>query len=317
MKQSAKATAALMLALSLFSWAQAPVFIRFLREAYGPFSMAFIRYGSGAMALTVVCLIFHRAEFLRLLRHPAPILGIALLNVIQQTTWTTALYGATATMAQVVTKLDLVFVIAFSYFLFREERKVIRSPLYMLGTALSFLGVVAVLTTDAGSLLPVLDRWAVLLLITTVLWGTYRVWSKHIVMRWHPIPMFAVLALYTTLGFFVLTLGSGQAGDLIHAGPKLTGIALFSGIMPIAVAHPSFNFAQKHLGSAFCTSLGLLVPFMTYVLAVLVLPAKEETLLPSQWVGVIVLISGAFLVIWAGKRVHGGRKMGSEVSDPD
>jgi drug/metabolite transporter (DMT)-like permease len=317
MKQSAKATAALMLALSLFSWAQAPVFIRFLREAYGPFAMTFIRYGSGAVALTVVCLIYYRAEFLRLLRHPAPILGIALLNVIQQTTWTTALYGATATMAQVVTKLDLVFVIAFSYFLFHEERKVIRSPLYMLGTALSLLGVVAVLTKDAGSLVPVLDRWAVLLLITTVLWGTYRVWSKHIVMRWHPIPMFAVLAIYTTLGFFVLTLGSGQAGDLIHAGPKLTGIALFSGIMPIAVAHPSFNFAQKHLGSAFCTSLGLLVPFMTYMLAVLVLPAQEETLLPSQWVGVIVLISGAFLVIWAGQRVHGAQKTGTDVGEPD
>ena len=54
MRDTSKTLAGFSLFLAMISWAQAPVFIRFLREAYEPFSMAFIRYSSGAAALTLV-----------------------------------------------------------------------------------------------------------------------------------------------------------------------------------------------------------------------------------------------------------------------
>lgn len=302
MKNSSKTAAGFTLFLALVSWAQAPVFIRFLREAYEPFSMAFVRYGSGAVALVIVSLMFYRAEFLRLLRDPRPVLGIAILNTFQQYTWTAGCYGASATMAQVITMLSLVFIVLFSFIFFHEERAVIRSPFYLFGSALCLLGAVAVLTKDPASLRPVFDRSSLLLLTTAVAWAIYRVWSKHIVMTWHPIPMFTVLALLTSLGFLLLTFVAGRPTDLVNADPKLTFIALFSGIMPIAVAHPSFNHAQKNLGSAFCTSIGNLTPLLTYVFAILVL--DDESFLLSQWVGAITLIGGAFLVIWAGRRAQ-------------
>ena len=300
MRDSSRTLAGFTLFAALVSWAQAPVFIRFLREAYEPFSMAFVRYSSGAVALVLVCLVFHRSEFLRLLKDPRPVLGIAILNTFQQWTWTAGCYGASATLAQVITMLSLVFIVLFSFILFREERAVIRSPWYIIGTILCFLGVISVLTKDPATLRPVFDRSSLLLLITAVCWGIYRVWSKHVVMTWHPVPMFAVLALLTSVGFLVLTFLVGSPADLATAGPRITLIALFSGLMPIAVAHPSFNHAQKNLGSAFCTSIGLLTPLLTYVLALALL--DDETFLLSQWVGAGVLIIGAFLVIWAGRR---------------
>jgi drug/metabolite transporter (DMT)-like permease len=195
--------------------------------------------------------------------------------------------------------LSLVFIVLFSFMLFHEERAVIRSPLYLLGTVLSFLGVVAVLTKDPASLRPVLDTSSLLLLTTAVCWAIYRVWSKHIVMTWHPIPMFTVLAMLTSLGFLLLTFIAGHPTDLVTAGPRLTFIALFSGIMPIALAHPSFNHAQKNLGSAFCTSIGLVTPLITFIIAIIVL--NDETFLWTQWVGAGVLIAGGFLVILAGR----------------
>lgn len=302
MRDSSKTLAGFSLFLALISWAQAPVFIRFLREAYEPFSMAFIRYASGAVVLAVVSLVFYRAEFLRLLRDPRPVLGIAVLNTFQQWTWTAGCYGASATLAQVINMLSLVFVVLFSFILFHEERAVIRSPLYLIGSVMCLLGAVAVLTKDPATLRPVLDRSSLLLLTTAVCWGVYRVWSKHIVTTWHPIPMFSVLALLTSAGFLMLTFAVGRPADLVTAGPRLTLIALFSGIMPIAVAHPSFNHAQKTLGSAFSTSVGNLTPLLTYFLALVVL--DDESFLLSQWVGATVLIAGAFLVIWAGRKAH-------------
>lgn len=318
---SARVTAAFALALSVFSWAQAPVFIRFLRNDYDAISMAFIRYGSGTVALILVCLVFHRAEFWSLFRRPRPVLGIAALNVFQQWAWTAgcAGEGAGATMAAVIAKLDVVFVIIFSYFLFREERGVIRSPMFLVGTALSFAGVAAVLLKEPGSYLPVFDTSSSLLLITAISWAVYRVWSKHIVMTIHPVPMFAVLAIYTTLGFAVLMFPLGEPRSLLTAGPRITAIALFSGLMPIAVAHPAFNLAQKHLGAAFSTAMGLLTPLFSYLLALLLLP--DEVMQPAQWAGAAILIAGSFLVVWAGRRVHGGAAVpvvapGTEDSPP-
>ncbi|HPJ99972.1 MAG TPA: DMT family transporter [Candidatus Hydrogenedentes bacterium] len=305
MRDSSKTVAGLILFLAMVSWAQAPVFIRFLREAYEPFSMAFIRYSSGALALTVVSLLFYRSEFLRLLRDPRPVLGIAVLNTFQQWTWTAGCYGSTATMAQVFNMLSLVFVVIFSFMLFHEERAVIRSPLFAAGSSLCFLGAVAVLTKDPNSLRPVFDRSSLLLLITAVSWGVYRVWSKHIVMTWHPIPMFTVLAWLTSAGFLALTFAVGRPSDLVNAGGWLTFVALFSGIMPIAVAHPSFNYAQRNLGSAFCTSVGNLTPLLTYLFAIVML--NDEFLRLSQWLGAFVLIGGAFLVNLAGRRVQNGQ----------
>ena len=160
------------------------MFIRFLREAYEPFSMAFIRYSSGAAALTLVSLVFYRGEFLRLLRDPRPVLGIAVLNTFQQWTWTAGCYGSTATMAQVINMLSLVFVVLFSFMLFREERAVIRSPRFLAGSTLCFLGRLSPKSRSPARL----HRSSLLLLITAMSWGVYRVWSKHIVMTWHPFP---------------------------------------------------------------------------------------------------------------------------------
>ncbi|HQM47153.1 MAG TPA: DMT family transporter [Candidatus Hydrogenedentes bacterium] len=302
MRDTSKTLAGFSLSLALISWAQAPVFIRFLRGAYEPFAMAFVRYSSGAIALVIVCLLFHRKEFLRLLRDPRPVLGIALLNTFQQWAWTAGCYGSSATMAQVINMLSLVFVVIFSFIFFHEERAVIRSPFFLSGSSLCFFGAVAVLTKDPSSLRPVLDTSSMLLLTAAVSWGVYRVWSKHIVMTWHPVPMFAVLALLTSVGFLVLTFVAGHPADLVTAGPRITFIALFSGIMPIAVAHPSFNYAQKCLGSAFCTSVVNLCPLLTYLLAILML--DDEFLRWSQWAGAFTLIAGASLVIWAGRRVQ-------------
>ena len=41
-------------------------------------------------------------------------------------------------------------------------------------------------------------------------------------------------------------------------------IAIVSGIIPIAIGHTAFHYAQKYLGSSLCSSIALFNPLLTY-----------------------------------------------------
>jgi len=284
----------------MVSWGLAPVFIRYLSDAYDPYSQAFIRFASATIILVTICLVWHRHEFLRLFRESKALLGLGMFIVFHQLLWTIGTYNATATTAQLIVTINVVFVIVFSFFLFHEERAVIRSPMYLVGTVSSIVGVAGVLTRDPGSLRPVLDFGAVILLIVAVSWGIYKVWSKHIVMDIHPVPMFGVTAVYATLGLGVVMLVLGRPATLVTAGPRITAVAFVSGTLPIALAHPAYNYAQKHLGAAFSSSCNLIVPFLTHLFGMFIL--DDEALRPTQWVGAAILLAGAALVTYAGHR---------------
>jgi drug/metabolite transporter (DMT)-like permease len=224
---------------------------------------------------------------------------LSAVNVLQQWTWAAACsWGSTATSAQLLVKISVIFVILFSYFLFREERAIITSPAYILGTMFSLIGVAGILEDNPASLLPRMDLATVLLLITAVLWAVYTVWSKHLVTNVHPVPMFAVVAAYSTILLGGLSVAIGEPAALVTAGWKVTGIAIFSGILPIAVAHTCFNHAQKRLGSSFSSSIILLNPLLTYLIAMMLWP--DEKLSVLQWCGAGALLLGTMLVTWAG-----------------
>ena len=281
-------------------WALAPIFIRQLSTIYDPHTQNLLRYASATLPLFVISIIWFRKDLFTSFRGYKGMLGIAALNVLQQHVWTVGCAGSTATTAQFITKLSIVFVILFSFFLFHEERSVIKSRVYQFGTLLSFAGAAAVISDNPASIVPVLDFPTLMLLATAVLWAAYTVWAKHLVMNVHPIPMFTVLSIYTTLGFAVLSPATGDTFTLVTAGWHPAVIGIVSGLIPIAWAHPSFHYAQKHLGSALCSSVALFNPLVTYAVALWVFP--DEHLVLTQWLGAALLLLGTFLMLTAGKR---------------
>ncbi|MBI4556678.1 MAG: DMT family transporter [Candidatus Hydrogenedentes bacterium] len=280
--------------IASLGWALAPVFIRMLKEEYDPYTQAFLRYLTATVVLLWYCLLAHRRELLRLIQRPAALIAIGLMSAVMQYTWTAGCYGATATVAQLISKLSLVFVIVLSYFLFREERAVIRSPLYVIGTVISVVGLTAVLVRDRASMVPKLDSAAVLLLITSLLWAAYTVWAKHLVTHAHPVPVFAVMSVFTTLGLGGMSAVYGTPASILEAGSWATTVVATSGVIPIAIAHPCFHYSQKRLGSALSSTINLLNPVMTYAIA-LTLWSDEALLLP-QWLGAAALLLGTLLV---------------------
>ncbi len=285
------------LAVAVVSWGFSPVFIRFLSAPYDPFTQAFLRYGSATAALLILSAWLYPRDFARAWRHAGPLLVLAVVLVAYQYTWTAGCSGANPTVAQLISKISLVLVILFSFAIFRDERSVIRSKEYLFGTLLCLVGVAFVLVRDPGRILPTLDVYTLLVWISALCWAVYAVWARHVSLNIHPVPMFTVLAVFSTIGLGALAVILGEPSSLFEAGAYNTGIAVLSGLFPIAAAHPAFHYAQRNLGSAYCNSLELLNPLITYVVAVLVWP--EERLLVAQWFGGALLLAGAFMVLQA------------------
>lgn len=294
------ARAAIALALACVGWSLAPVFIRLCSADFDPMTQSFARYLSGSAMLVAICLGHWRAEFLALLRDPRKLAGISMLNIVMQYIWTVGCYGTPATTAQLIVKLNIVFVIALAYVLYREERAVIRDPRYLFGTAISMAGLVFVLMKDARSLVPVFDRATTLLVLMSVCWAVYVVWGKHLAWAIHPVPMFAVMSVHTMIGLGVLSFAFGEPAHMIAVPGRVWVIVFISGCVSIGIAHPAFQYAQRELGSALSTSANLINPLFTFLFSLVLLPG--EHMLPQQWAGAAFLMAGMALVLVASQR---------------
>jgi len=294
------------LASATAGWAISPIFMRYMKDAYDPWTQAFLRYGFATLILLVISAIWFRPGLKAAFLRPKATLGLALLNATMQTTWTFSLYHTTATTAQLITKTQVLMIIAMSYVLYHEERAVITSPRYVLGTVLGFIGVGGVLLKDPSvTLLPAVDLAAFLLLFTSVCWSIYAVWGKHIVKDLHPVPMFTAVAVYTSTIFAFNMFLFGTPEAIVSSGSHMLGVAALSSILPIAIAHAAYHYAQRHLGSAFCISVMLINPAVTNGLALLFW--SDESMNWIQWTGAGVLTLGSFFVIQAQRRASDSR----------
>lgn len=302
---SPQALAYVALASATAGWAISPIFMRYMTGAYDPWTQAFLRYGFATVILLIISSIWYRPGLKTAFQRPKATLGLALLNATMQTTWTFSLYHTTATTAQLITKTQVLMVILMSYAIYHEERAVITSPRYIFGTLLGFIGVGGVLLEDPGTtLLPKVDLAVFLLLFTSVCWSIYAVWGKHIVRDLHPIPMFTAVACYTSAIFAVNMLIFGTPSTIASAGMPMLGVAALSSVLPIAIAHAAYHYAQRNLGAAFCISVMLINPAVTNFLALFFW--DDESMNWIQWAGAAVLTVGSYFVIQAQRRAGEG-----------
>lgn len=288
------------LLLACSAWSIAPILTRLAHEPFQPHTFTVTRFAIACIPLVAMSLRYYPRDLVRAFRRPSGMVPIALLNIAMQYMFIAGVFGTTATTAQLVTKLSVVFVIVFSYFLYREERSVILSPLFLLGTLVSFGGVTLVLTSDPATMMPQLTAGSLFLLGAALCWGVYNVWCKHLVADLHPVPMFTVLAVYTTIGYIPIVLAAGGMPELATIGWTAALATILAGVIPLGMGHPSYNFAQKHLGASFCSSFTLSLPVFTYAFSFVFLP--NESLLPSQVAGGVVLLLGTVFVTVARRR---------------
>ncbi len=288
--------------VALLAWSLGPIHIRMLTPYFDQYTINVVRYEVAAAPLLLASLIWFRDDLFKLFRSWRMMGTLVALTIVMQMVWTAGIYGSTANLSQLITKISVVFTIGIAWFVFRDEREVIRDPRFVLGVVLSFAGLVMVMAKEPGSLAPVFDTAAWFLIATAVLWAIYNVWSKYLVETTaHPIPLFGVQSFYAGLGFLPFALLFGDPGSMFDLSAKMATIAVLSGLLPLGIAHPCYNYAQMHLGASYCGTLVLFTPAGTYLLSAIFLP--EESLRPLQLAGAGVLILGTVAVTLAHRRV--------------
>lgn len=297
MKNRNKAIIAL--SLSIAGWSLSPIFIRYLKEAYDPYTQSGVRYIGSILFLLPYSYYFYREELVKAFCNPVPTLLLSLINVFMQSLWTIGIYYSTASLGQILVKIQIPIVAVLSFVVFKEEREIIRSWRFVIGSLFAFTGsVLLVYEPSALTMLPRLYFATVCLFLSALLWGVYSIYGKHTVAHTlHPVPMFAVVSIYTTVGLLALGYFIGEPEKLVTASARVWVIAIFSGVLPIAIAHSAFHYSQKYLGSAFTNTMLTLTPLTTHALALIIW--RDEALNFIQWVGTIILLTGCTMVLWA------------------
>lgn len=294
---SRKQKAGVALSLAILGWSFSPICIRYLQDMYDPFTQAGIRYFGAVLFIIPYCLLFHRESFQKAFSRPIPTLILSVINVFMQSTWTIGVYYSTASLGQILVKIQIPIVAFFSFIVFAKERSLIKRPLFIVGSLLGIVGSILLIYKPSSiNEFPYLYRAIISLFLSAFLWGIYCVYGKYTVEKeLHPIPMFGVISIYTTIGLFILGGLLGEPGRMFQTNTSIHLLAIFSGLLPIAVAHSSFHYAQWHLGSAFCNTLLTLNPLITHFIALLLW--KNEYLNTIQWIGTSILLLGCLLVL--------------------
>lgn len=288
------------LAAAAVIWATPAIFMSWLGRTFDPFSMNFYRYAVAAAALVVFLACRRERPRLPAAREMLA-LGIVLVpSVVYQTAWAYAMaehliYPATGSL---IMQLSLIVSIVAGYFIFRDERAVIRAPRFLAGTALALAGVAGViLTASGGGETPTTALGAGLALTAAVGWGFYNVAIKRAVRATGPHMAFTVVSVYMTVSLLVIAILFGDLAAPFGA-PWVENVGLVgSGVACIAVAHLLYYVGIRALGVAVGSMSILTIPVLTAVLSGLILGDRLTVL---QIAFGVALLVGTYLALDAG-----------------
>jgi drug/metabolite transporter (DMT)-like permease len=102
----------------------------------------------------------------------------------------------------------------------------------------------------------------------------------------------------------------GDPSDALAMPASGIVLLLISSLVGIAAAHVLYYIAISRLGVALVSGTTLLSPFLTAAASQFI---YNERLLPQQWLGGIVLVLGAGLLVWAQQHVVGSEETGASL----
>jgi len=187
-----------------FIWGGFNVFIKALSSQFDVVTQGFFWYLSGGTAALLLSAIIVPKELLvafkniKLFWVPTIVITIHFVSFIK------GVYMTNATISALIAKLNAIFVPLLSFFLFPDERRVVKNKKFLLGTLLAFIGVAGVILAKEQSLVGYDNRGAVLLVFSMFCAAIYVIKIKKIVQKIHPLVIIAVVPLYH-VSFFSLS----------------------------------------------------------------------------------------------------------------
>ncbi|MFH0962648.1 MAG: DMT family transporter [Planctomycetota bacterium] len=277
-------------------WALPPLFIRYFTRFYDLHTQNFFRYLAACAGLVLLRAMARPKRFFPTRGEWAGLLAPTVANLVFQTCNVAALYRIDPGLVAFLGKSAVIFSAIFAFALFREERSVIRSPLFLAGGALALAGVTGLSTFRIGGT----DDFAkgvVLTLIGAAGWGAYVVAIRHAVRSISPATSYTFVSLNATVAFGAAAILFGKPGEFVSAGLLPAALLVLSGLLCLAVAHTAYYYAIERLGAAIPGTAILASPLLTVFLSRWIF---GERLSAMQAVSGGALLVGALLTVRAG-----------------
>lgn len=259
--------------LTIFLWSLGNIFIAYLNLFFDNYTQNFFRYLSAAITLLVFSLAFNKNKYFNSLKNlkslAIPILTVFIFQIFN-------VYGivfTTPTIATLITRLSVIFVDIFSFFLFSEERITIKNKKFIVGTLLAFFGVSGVVL-EGSSLFYSNELFfvgVIFLIITSILWAVYIVSVKVALRNSDPLSTTTNVFLTSGVMYLPFSIFTGGIYRIFYVSLTVNLLLIVSGILSIGFGNFLNYYAIQELGASLSTNLQLLIPVVTGILSVIIL----------------------------------------------
>ena len=280
---------------TLSFWAIGPIFIKYLAGYIDSWTQNLLRY-SVACLFWLPFLLFA----IRKKRFETKIWRKAILpavpNIVMQSLWAAGFYYIGPAFMVLLTKTSIVWVAAFSFILFTDERALIKSKRFWLGLALSAIGVVGVMyyKDDFAATRTLIG--IIIALTAAFAWALYIISAKIAFKDIDSHYGFSVTSIYTVAGLFVLALLFGDVQECMKMDAWQWACVVISGVTAISLGHVLYYVAIKRIGATIPALVILSQPFIVLAISNIVF---RESLNAIQLLFGVVLMIGSALAIWA------------------
>lgn len=287
-------------------WGSMPVFLKALTNHTDAWTASGIRYPIAALLL-LPSLIHARAKGRVNREILTRAIVPALLVFVGQVLWSWAPYFLEASLIGFLVKTSTVWAILGAMVLFRDERPLFRSPKFYVGLALCTGGIVA-LAVEGGAFDARSTRTGiVVILVCSLFFGLYAVSVRRFISDVSPIVSFGIVAQYVSIGTIVLAVVFGEPASI----PDLPGEAwlflVLSALFGVGISHMLLYVAVVRLGAAITSSTQMLSPFITCLVAYVLL---GETMSASTWAACVTLVGGGLVLLWSQRELSITRSEG-------
>ncbi|NUQ67225.1 MAG: DMT family transporter [Phycisphaerales bacterium] len=289
-----------MITLTLAGWTSIPLFLRHFASSIDAWTANGWRYGISALIWLPVLFIASRSGTTPKGLWKAALVP-SLFNIAAQICFALAPYLVEPGLMTFSMRLQIVFLTGGAALFFAAERKVIRSPGFIVGMSLVILGTIGTLWLRPGGLGGGTALGVTLSIAAGLLYAGYALAVRHYMYGMRPIVAFAAVSQYTAGAILALMFLLGTRGGMTAL--DLSGLQFFllflSAVIGIGLGHTLYFASIARLGLAVSAGVVQLQPITVSIVSFFIF---GERLTLGQWSCGVAAIVGAGVMLYAQHR---------------
>lgn len=283
-------------------WGVLAIALKMALRAVDPFTIVWFRFSFSFLALFIWFLITDRSQLLILLKPPVWLLIAALGLGINYIGFMLGIKYTSPSNAQVIIQLGPVLLALSGVVFFKEkinQLQLLGFGIVILGFGLFYHQQISGMMADTQNF----NKGVLLTALGAVTWTVYAVIQKKLVHRYNPQTMNLLLFGFPAL-LYLPTANIPSLGQLSFGWWMLI---IFLGLNTL-VAYGSMTVSLKYIEANIFSSIVINNPIITFVLMALLTYfnvdwVEGEYFAWTTWLGAILFLGGAFLVVKARKPV--------------